>query len=380
MVCTTTKLTALIALATCVACSTEPAESRRPLDIDVVMSHRGDQLFVELTIHEVNRPECNRNSQMPRLGECASWSDVPEPDCEPVRGTCLQTIRVERGGTTFDADPHDVAWSRRVVLPPGDGAAELVLSGCGGEARVDLALTPFPEPPVVDEFAFNDDGFIVHWASNTTSTAAVAWTEGGFGGTGCLGRDGTTEVPYFGNTPSVVVTGLHDDGVDRETSIGQVRVWRATRGDSIDVFVPGRRGDGLWELPHCSNCLSGTLTVDGTTTVIDGGIPYGGVAVNFGASVLDESLVLEANFASGDGLILSAGATTDTLSYRPEKFAPYTTTLPHIAPTDPLELGRPTGDTYVLDIPETTFAQGGSDEFTMSGHLVWTLGSIARHE
>ena len=144
----------LIVLAT--ACTTRVPATQldqvpQPLELDVLVTHQG----VEVHTHGTDRPEgCFGGSlDFPQPGQTGAWQDTIDCPVGESSQSCLQSPALEIAGQrvalTTDPIGHD---------------AVLVLTGCGGSARIALAGTP----PTAATVTANVDA--------TARTISVSWT------------------------------------------------------------------------------------------------------------------------------------------------------------------------------------------------------------
>lgn len=135
--------------------------------------------------------ECNQKVWL-EPGGCDETSDAFSCETEP-HAHCIEALHVEESGTVigegvYDADVQD-GFVAVVSAPTRD--LELVVTGCGGEARIPITATALPAPAILDVSTAGSD-MVVQWSSDdATATGVVGW-DSGFGGPRCHVERGQT--------------------------------------------------------------------------------------------------------------------------------------------------------------------------------------------
>jgi hypothetical protein len=192
------------------------------LDLDI----RVDDDSVAVYAREVERACTCSAGEFPAVGTCETSSDGISCTCDPPPATCLESFRIERGDQVVHEEPYDrfIEFGYQhlaVVTDPGD---ELVIEGCGGEARIPLGDDAFPRPTITD-LEITTSSLELAWTTDGPATSALVSMSDGFGGALCHDAfaGSFSDAGYHGLTRYVSV----DAVVRREvtTELGQARVW-----------------------------------------------------------------------------------------------------------------------------------------------------------
>src|SRR5262249_23177311 len=134
----------LVGVIGCSATSSPPvagpdAAAPIPLDLDVVVGTQGVEVFTNASDY----PErCYGDIFFPQVGQVAFEDDVLS-----CRQSCLTSVAVERDGATIGTAMLMPSYPVGVAADFSDGAAAtLVITGCGGSARIPVGTQPIPTP------------------------------------------------------------------------------------------------------------------------------------------------------------------------------------------------------------------------------------------
>lgn len=205
---------------------------------------------------------CECNGDFAESGQCTAFTDVPGCRCDPPPATCLREARIEREGRVIASKPYDPLFGGGWFSLPdlaSTGDDELVLEGCGGEARIPLPRRELDEP-VVTQIEHGIQQATFHWEPGQSPTPATGIASVGhtYGANICHGDDGgETSVPIGrdARTASVAFALVGERG-EVDTAIGQARLWEL-RGTSLaDTIFPAVMEDGRLSLPSTQAVLT----------------------------------------------------------------------------------------------------------------------------
>ena len=193
------------------------------LELEVVVTEDN----VILHAYEPERSfECNQRVWL-EPGGCDVTTDAFFCETEP-HGHCIETIAVEENGAVIGEGIYDADFQDGVVAvadaPTRD--LELVVTGCGGEARVPISATALPIPAIIDVATAGSD-LVVQWSSDdATATGVVGWSSG-FGGPRChVERGQTTSLMAPTGDPQflTIYVEAYTAAIEHGTGLGLARV------------------------------------------------------------------------------------------------------------------------------------------------------------
>jgi hypothetical protein len=223
------------AVATAAACGGEAprgdldAEAADPeLDLFVLVSDR----TVYISAREVDRPCSCSIGEVPPISECVSTSDAIECDCSPHPADCLERLRLEEGGERI-ASGGVSGYAGTGQVSANDGLLtrtdiELIVIGCGGEARI--PLTPSEPPiPTLSSVEDTESGVRVVWTTTPAQAGAFLSLDAGYGGPVCRVANETEYLfesgPVGGTSFFRAVVHAFEPVVDVQTDLGVAHVY-----------------------------------------------------------------------------------------------------------------------------------------------------------
>ncbi len=330
-------------------------ESKKPLVINVVLNSSDLGSNAEIFVEEVERDCSCTLGNWPHAGTCEGYNDGIFCSCSPLPGpgpgSCLDRIRIERGGVVlFETTNASIGpiWALPIPGLYEHNELELVIEGCFAATRIPLP-TSAPEPSRVDRIATQDGDLRVDWTGAGDETNALVY-HGRLGGALCNddtpGRAVVSAPEYFGSGINITTKLLRH--TSHATSIGTVNIWQG-KGHSVrDVRNLRQREDGEWQLGEIGAPL------------LDATIGYQGSIQDWrGEATFDLSTgepLLRLRSWDGIELRYEQGLPTDRITLLNWD---YTTEIPHVPMTG--RLGQPEGLSIKLDLPPTTFTRADGD-------------------
>jgi hypothetical protein len=193
------------------------------LELEVVVTDGN----VVLHAYEPERSfECNQRVWL-EPGGCDMTTDAFVCETEP-HAHCIEALAVEENGAVIGEGVYDADFQDGFVAvdsaPTRD--LELVVTGCGGEARIPITATALPTPAIIDVSTVGSD-MVVQWSSDdSTATGVVGWS-GGFGGPRChVERGQTTSLMAPTGDPQFLTVYLeaYTAPIEHGTGLGLARV------------------------------------------------------------------------------------------------------------------------------------------------------------
>ncbi|MBL0220403.1 MAG: hypothetical protein IPQ07_41850 [Myxococcales bacterium] len=169
------------------ACTAEPSEPDlgldssdlfRPLSLHIVSS----RLYVQVDARDASLGDRCRFGAFPELGKCTESTDTNYcEDGAPSPDTCLHELVLEQDGRVVarqKIEAHSaIVFGLGIQTPEGTEPTDIVLRGCGAEARIPIRLHG-PRPLLVAS-RLPDGSIETSWT--TDRPAASALVGAGFG-------------------------------------------------------------------------------------------------------------------------------------------------------------------------------------------------------
>ena len=212
-------------------------------DPDLAMNVRVDAEGVVVHARELGSDCTCTSGEWPQPGECVTSSDGVSCTCDPAPASCIDSLRIERAGTVLAEGSYDaeLGGGERLTADLAISPGELVVSGCGGEARIAIpAVVGLPQPSID---AVTDDGEVLRiaWSSAPVAASALVGGGDGFVFSACHVTTGTVDLPsvraQLAEEARVSVHAFAGPATV-ETPLGQASVWAGVRVDDTVLLPP----------------------------------------------------------------------------------------------------------------------------------------------
>jgi hypothetical protein len=360
---------AVVALLAAACSGAEP----KPFDVDVVITDSR----VSLWLRDFPEPPCADTTkvamQFPRPGECTEIGEVDS--CPGESDTCLTRVAIESDG--IERRTGDLlAWTNLIWFDAHlvDGVdLELVIEGCGAEARIALRGNVPRAPTITD---LTTDGMILRGTSDPTGgTGTVALASDGFTTRSCHeASDSSWHVPHPRDPRNTELYGAWAESIVESETVaipwGEARLWSATFGaQSLSVMLPTWKGD-RWEIRDAAS-VEPVMSVDG--------VPTASTTSFTTAWGFRETAGGTRVYLSNDTLEYTAGETTDSLTLVGTD-GRFSGTFPHVTPTNDLDFGLGADGQVDITLPTVTLTHESNPALThqVSASMQWRHGLIPR--
>jgi hypothetical protein len=172
--------------------------------------------------------------EWPEPGECVSSSDGVSCTCEPAPASCLDRFRIERAGAVLADGPYDsdLGGGEPLSADLATSPTELVVTGCGGQARIPLpAVADLPQP-TIEQVTDDGQALTIAWSSTPAAASALVTGGDGFVSRVCHDLTGAVDLPSVrAELAEEARVSVHaftaPESVD--TPLGEARIWAGGR-------------------------------------------------------------------------------------------------------------------------------------------------------